>query len=133
MYIQTHVLPLSTNLQVTSWGPGGSVTTHCVHALTIIFFSRERTRSRFASLHPMNGLGGYPARDTLPGYPHPDLVGGVPCWGDTLPGGTLTGRVPPSWTWLGTPPGVSPMAFWVMLQSIMGYGYPPVSAPWHFG
>ena len=25
----------------------------------------------------------------------------------------------------GTPPGVCPMAFWVMLQSIMGYGYPP--------
>ena len=32
---------------------------------------------------------------------------------------------PPSWTWLGTPPRVCPMAFWVMLQSIMGYGYPP--------
>ena len=26
---------------------------------------------------------------------------------------------------MGTPPGVCPMAFWVMLQSIMGYGYPP--------
>ena len=30
---------------------------------------------------------------------------------------------PPSWTWPGTP--LCPMAFWVMLQSIMGYGYPP--------
>ena len=26
---------------------------------------------------------------------------------------------------MGTPPGVCPMEFWVMLQSIMGYGYPP--------
>ena len=26
----------------------------------------------------------------------------------------------------GYPPGVCPMAFWVMLQSIMGYGYPPL-------
>ena len=34
--------------------------------------------------------------------------------------------VPPTWTWPGTPPpGVCSMAFWVMLQSIMGYGYPP--------
>ena len=41
---------------------------------------------------------------------------------------------PPGWTWQGTPPrldlagyppSVCPMAFWVMLQSIMGYGYPP--------
>ena len=30
--------------------------THCVHALTTIFCSRERNRLRFASLHTMNGL-----------------------------------------------------------------------------
>ena len=36
------------------------------------------------------------------------------------------GRVPPQLDLAGyPPPGVSPMKFWVMLQSIMGYGYPP--------
>ena len=62
-------------------------------------------------------LAGYPPA----GYPHHDLVG------DTLHGYPQQGtphRVPPS---------VCPMAFWEMLQSIMGYGYPPVSAPWHSG
>ena len=34
-------------------------------------------------------------------------------------------RPPPGWTWQGTPPPSCPMAFWEMLQSIMGYGYPP--------
>ena len=50
-------------------------------------------------------------------------------------------RYPPGWTWQGTPqagpgrvpprldlagyPPGCPMAFWEMLQSIMGYGYPP--------
>ena len=29
----------------------------------------------------------------------------------------------------GYPPGVCPMAFWVMLQSILGYGYPPRCLP----
>ena len=86
---------------------------------------------------------------TLPGYPYPDLargtLQGVPCWGVPYLGTPILtvgypGRVPPSrvpsvltwqgtppsWTWLGTPPGVCPMAFWVMLQSIMGYGYLPL-------
>ena len=52
---------------------------------------------------------GYPPRLPLAGYP---------------PAGYLPGRVPPGWTWQGTPLGVCPMEFWVMLQSIMGYGYP---------
>ena len=74
--------------------------------------------------------------------PRPDLAGGgiwpgYPPWQGTplsWPGGYLDrvppGRVPPGrvpppgWTWQGTPPGVCPMAFWEMLQSIMGYGYP---------
>ena len=52
--------------------------------------------------------------------------------------GTPSGRVPPrpppqgtppSWTWQGTPPGC-PMVFWVMLQSIMGYGYGPPPQMW---
>ena len=58
----------------------------------------------------------WPGGISLPGYPPPSSV----------PPLSWPGRVPPSWTWLGTPPpGVCPMEFWVMLQSIMGYGYPP--------
>ena len=55
-------------------------------------------------------LAGYPPRQGTPraGY---------------LPGWTWQGT-PPSWTWQGTPPDC-PMAFWEMLQIIMGYGYPP--------
>ena len=103
---------------------------------------------------------------TPPSWPGEYPAGGYPTWippiltwqGGTLPGGTL-----PRGTLLGTPhsdlagypPSVCPMVFWVMLQSIMGYGYtlqclphgilgnvakhygisvhPPVSAPWHSG
>ena len=89
-------------------------------------------------------LPGYPFRQ---GTPWSDLVGSP--WQGTPP--SWLGRVPPppSWTWLGTPrrclphgilrnvakhygiwvPPLRclPMAFWVMLQSIMGYGYPPPS------
>ena len=44
-----------------------------------------------------------------------------PSWPGLVPPGRVPlGRVPPP----GYPPGVCPMAFWVMLQSIMGYGYP---------
>ena len=45
------------NSQVTSCMGQGARTqqpTHCVHALTTIFCSRERNRLRFASLHTMN-------------------------------------------------------------------------------
>ena len=63
--------------------------------------------------------------------------------GRVLPVRVPPSRVPPHWTWQGTPPRVDlagyappqldlagyppgcPMAFWEMLQSIMGYGYPP--------
>ena len=83
--------------------------------------------------HPGPGKGGYP------GYPPGKVppAGYPPCPGPGVgyfpPAGyPLAGYPPSSWTWLGTP-GVYPMAFWVMLQSIMGYGYPPVSAPWHSG
>ena len=96
-------------------------------------------------------LRGYPTwvppwQGTPPGRvpPCPDLAGEYPIWVHPWQGtprqGTLLGRVPPGrvpppgWTWQGTPLGVCPMEFWVMLQSIMGYGYPPqVSAPWHSG
>ena len=87
---------------------------------------------------------------TLPGYPpagYPlavyPLVGyppagyrvppsRVPPWAGYPPGRVppLAGY-PPGWTWQGTqPPGVCPMEFWVMLQSIMGYGYPPPPQVW---
>ena len=90
-------------------------------------------------------LGGVPYLGT-PWQGTPDRVPPCPdlAWGGTLPGyppwqGTPS-RVPPILTWLGTPPGVCPMEFWVMLQSIVGYGYPPSwtwpgtpPAPWHSG
>ena len=76
--------------------------------------------------HTVRHLPGYPPSQgtPLPGYP-PDWT-----WQGTPPPGYPPARVPPqpgyppSWTWQGTPPGC-PMAFWEMLQSIMGYGYPP--------
>ena len=81
------------------------------------------------------------------GTPHPDLARGgtLPWYPPAVPGRVPPlagpGRVPPqldlagyppSWTWQGTPPppGVCPMAFWEMLQSIMGYGYPPPPQVW---
>ena len=65
-----------------------------------------------------------------PGYPQP---GYPPGQGTPRPGYPPWPGYPPSWTWQGTPPGYTwqgtppgcPMAFWEMLQSIMGYGYPP--------
>ena len=79
------------------------------------------------------------------GYPPPGLTWGVPYlgalawnpppgqgtpWQDTPPAGYPhpgPGRVPPPPAGPGRVPplGVCPMAFWEMLQSIMGYGYPP--------
>ena len=71
-------------------------------------------------------LAGYPLQGYPPavypptrvpphqGTPQLDLAGYPPT------------RVPPGWTWQGTSPTSCPMAFWVMLQSIMGYGYPPL-------
>ena len=58
----------------------------------------------------------------LTGYPQQ----GTPLQQGTPQQGTPPAGYPPSWTWPGTPPCVCPMEFWVMLQSIMGYGYPPV-------
>ena len=54
------------------------------------------------SIPPQLNLAGYPPRLDLAGYP------------------------PPKLDLAGYPPSVCPMAFWEMLQSIMGYGYPPV-------
>ena len=78
-------------------------------------------------------LAGYP----LAGYPTPG-PGRVPPQGTPWQGippdrvpplagySPGPGRVPPPQLDLaGTPPPGCPMAFWEMLQSIMGYGYPP--------
>ena len=84
-------------------------------------------------------LTGYPPCRVPPSTPPP---GRVPLWagypparyppgqgtppagpGRVPPHPAGPGRVPPppGWTWQGTPPpGVCPMAFWEMLQSIMG-------------
>ena len=75
-------------------------------------------------------LPGYPPRHGTPQAEYPQT--GVPPRKSTPQQGT-PGRVPPSWTWHGTPQldlagyplGVCPMEFWVMLQSIVGYGYLP--------
>ena len=64
---------------------------------------------------------------TLAGYP----PAGYPLAGYYPPAGYPHPRQgsPPGCTWQGTPLSVCPMEFWVMLQSIMGYGYPPRCLP----
>ena len=92
--------------------------------------------------HDLAG-GGVPDQGTLPGRVPPILTWlggtwpGYPRAGYPPPGWTWQVPPPPGWTWQGNPPpprldlagyplpGVCPMAFWEMLQSIMGYGYPP--------
>ena len=79
----------------------------------VLLRERKRHTARRVASTPYIVLTGYP-----PGRvsPHPDLArGGVPYLV------TPPGRVPP----LAGPGRVPPPAFWVMLQSIMGYGYPP--------
>ena len=117
----------------------------------VLLRERKRHTARRVVSTPSVVLPGYPPQA---GYP-PILTwlgGGVPDQGTPWPGyppgqGTPPARVPPSqgtpwsgyppsWTWQGTPrldlagyPPSCPMAFWEMLQSIMGYGYPPLWLP----
>ena len=94
---------------------------------------------------PLGGVPdpGPPGGGTWARYPPGGYLTWVPPPGGYLtrvppPGGYLT-RVPPpggrgTWagypprggTWPGYPPRHCLMAFWEMLQSIMGYGYPPL-------
>ena len=71
---------------------------------------------------------GYPPQGTPPaGYPPSQGTppARVPPWPGYPPwGGTPLARVPPL-AGPGRIPPCCPMAFWEMLQSIMGYGYPP--------
>ena len=118
----------------------------------VLLRERKRHTARRVVSTPSVVLTGYPPVLTwLEGYPTwvppgrvptcPDLAGGYPTWvppgrgvlylGTSPAGYPHPSRVPPA----GYPPagpgrvpdplGVCPMEFWVMLQSIMGYGYPP--------
>ena len=101
---------------------------------------------------PPSWPGGVPCRGGVPDQGTPPRAGYPP---PSWPGrgrGTQV-RVIDTFCWLSTrrkvwcchsiifplypappPLGDCPMAFWEMLQSIMGYGYPPpVTAPWHSG
>ena len=84
-------------------------------------------------------LAGYPPGRVPPGriplaaYPHRVLLWrGTPQQGTPLQGTPMAGcphpdlaGYPPQLDLAGVPPlGVCPMEFWVMLQGIMGYGYP---------
>ena len=77
------------------------------------------------------GPGGYPTwvppwQGTPQGPPILTWSGGVPYLG-TPPAGYAPGQgTPPAGPGRVSPPSVCPMAFWEMLQSIMGYGYPPL-------
>ena len=72
-------------------------------------------------------LAGSPQQSTPPSKVPPSRVppGKVPPPPSRVP--SPAGYSPPGWTWQGTPPPPRGclMAFWEMLQSIMGYGYPP--------
>ena len=103
----------------------------------VLLRERKRHTARRVESTPSVVLTGYPPvltwlGGTLPWYPPPAGYppGRVhPPEQDTPQQGTPPGwtwqGTPPSWTWQGNPPPVCPMAFWEMLQSIMGYGYPP--------
>ena len=99
----------------------------------VLLRERKRHTARRVVSTPSVVLTGYPlppGRVPPAGYPPPplDLAGTPPAGpGRYPPQLDLAGYPPPpGWIWQGIPPpGVCPMAFWVMLQSIMGYGYPP--------
>ena len=81
----------------------------------VLLRERKRHTARHVASTPYVVLTGYPPWQ---GTPLP--------WQGTPPAGYPPGRVPPLLAGPGrVPPGGCPMAFWEMLQSIMGYGYPP--------
>ena len=108
----------------------------------VLLRERKRHTARCVASTPYVVLTGYPpgqGAPPQPGYP----PARVPPRPEYPPGqGTPPARVPPPWPGYpparvpplpgypprldlaGYPPGC-PMAFWEMLQSIMGYGYPP--------
>ena len=90
----------------------------------VLLRERKRHTARRVASTPYVVLTGYPVLTWLGGYPTwvPPRAGSppgrIPPRQGTPPVGP--GRVPP------TPLGICPMAFWEMLHSIMGYGYPPL-------
>ena len=93
----------------------------------VILRERKRHTARRVVSTPSVVLPGYPPRGGYPVWYPPGggtrsgtPPGGYPVWYS----GGVTGQVPPP---EGYPdPPRCPMAFWEMLQSIMGYGYPPL-------
>ena len=77
-------------------------------------------------------LTGYPPPPGRIPQSWPGWGRGVPCYlgtprqGAPQQGTPWAGYPRQGTPWQGTPTGVCPMEFWVMLQSIVGYGYPPV-------
>ena len=118
----------------------------------VLLRERKRHTARRVVSTPSVVLTGYPPPvltwwggtllgGTLPGGPYlgtpgrvspPSWPGGYPARGVSPLSWVPPSRVPPILTWQGTPLGVCPMEFWVMLQSIMGYGYPPGVCPMAF-
>ena len=111
----------------------------------VLLRERKRHTARRVVSTPSIVLTGYPPGRVPPlswpgeGVPYLDTPrqGTPPAAPGRVPPPAAPGRVPPKvsapysgkcckalWD-MGTPPGVCPMAFWEMLQSIMGYGYPP--------
>ena len=86
-------------------------------------------------------LAGYPPAGYSPWQGTPPVLtwpGGYPMWVPPWQGPPQTGYPLAGYPQQGTPQldlagyhplGVCPMEFWVMLQSIMGYGYPPRCLP----
>ena len=98
------------------------------HNKKVLLRERKRHTARRVASTPYVVLTWVPPCQGTPPAGYPPILtwsggyltwvppGRVPPHQGIPPGGP--GRVPP-------PPGGCPMAFWEMLQSIMGYGYPP--------
>ena len=100
----------------------------------VLLRERKRHTARRVASTPYVVLTGYPPTRVPPGRVPPSWV---PPQEVPPPARYPPAGYPPSWVpppWQGTPPAGPgrvpppsgcPMAFWEMLQSIMGYGYPP--------
>ena len=100
----------------------------------VLLCERKRHTTRRVVTTPSVVLTGYPPfvltwPGGVPGRVPPSRVPPRQC--TPPPAGPGKVHPPPVWTWQGTPPapGVCPMAFWEMLQSIMGYRYPSPPPP----
>ena len=108
----------------------------------VLLHERKRHTARHVASTPYVILTGYPQAGYPPGQGTPQQgippagypQEGTPCHGTPLAGYPPPGYPPPGYppcqgtplAGLGkVPPPSCPMAFWEMLQSIMGYGYPP--------